>query len=89
MYSKGQAITPFGGGYLCVGSPGNPIGRLGPAQLFNASGHANRPVDFTAPPVPGGQILAGSTWTFQLWYRDVHLGYAFNLSESLEVKFTP
>ena len=31
-----------------------------------------RALDFTQPPADGGpgQIAPGSTWNFQLWYRD-------------------
>jgi hypothetical protein len=34
------------------------------------------------------QILAGSTWYFQLYYRD-GVGAGFNLSNSLQATFCP
>jgi hypothetical protein len=38
-----------------------------------------------------GQLLAGSTWNFQTWYRDVGgpCGQSFNLSNGVSVTFAP
>ena len=42
------------------------------------------------PPSPATQITAGSTWNFQNWFRDPAAGGAFfNLSDGLEITFTP
>ena len=52
-----------------------------------------RVIDLAAPPTGGGQseILAGSTWYFQVWYRDPAgpLGNGYNLSSSLGISFCP
>ena len=38
----------------------------------------------------GGEILPGSTWNTQFWYRDPAFGGAgFNLSDGLGVTFAP
>jgi hypothetical protein len=37
------------------------------------------------PTPPGGVIVSGATWNFQLWYRDV--GGASNFSDGISVTF--
>jgi len=88
IYSRSSQRNPFGAGYLCVGGGGIEIVRLGPPLAFDASGQTTRVVDLANPPTPTAQITAGTTWYFQLWYRDSAVG-GFNLAESLRVPFTP
>jgi hypothetical protein len=60
--------------------------------LFDSFGDVERLLDFTQPPAGGGpgQIEPGSTWNFQLWYRDpAGGGSGFNLSDALSAPFTP
>ena len=84
FYGAGQTQVPFGDGFRCVAPP---IFRL-PAFLTSPQGTASFHLDVTAPPNPAGQIRAGETWNFQLWYRDPSFGHAgFNLSDGLEVLF--
>lgn len=89
FYSQGQAAggagVPFGNGLRCVGGGGNQIVRLKPKI---ASGNLLvDPVDFSMLPA-AGQILSGSTWNFQAWFRDVPAGGAqFDLSNGLQVTF--
>ena len=53
-----------------------------------SGGELTLAVDFTAPPTSSGAILAGSTWNFQAWYRDVPAGGAgWNLSDAVSVTF--
>ncbi|MEM9381459.1 MAG: hypothetical protein AAGB93_16005 [Planctomycetota bacterium] len=41
-------------------------------------------VDLTAPPLPPGQVFAGSTWYYQAIYRD---GTSFNFSDAIRITF--
>jgi hypothetical protein len=60
--------------------------RLG-VQTTNG-GFAQRTLDFTSS--PASDITAGSTWSFQFFYRDVAAGGAgFNLSNGLSATFCP
>jgi hypothetical protein len=81
--------VPFGDGFRCVT---NPVHRLVPPQAFDGGGGALRHLDFTQPPADAGpgQIVAGSTWYLQAWYRDPAAGGAgFNLSDGLRASFCP
>ncbi|TDJ79666.1 MAG: hypothetical protein E2O39_00605 [Planctomycetota bacterium] len=90
FYGPAQSETPFGNGFLCVAAGGLGLFRLQPPLAIDLVGEASRPVDYTAPPEPEGQITAGSTWHFQFWYRDPAAGgAAFNLSHGLSVTFCP
>jgi len=88
VYGGGVADTPLGGGTLCVGPGGAGLYRLPPPLAVDASGHAMRALDFGAPPMGAGpgQVLPGSRWNVQLWYRD---GASVNLSNALALWFLP
>ena len=46
------------------------------------------PFDLANPPVPGGLVTPGSTWNFQLFYRDPAFGGTqSNRSDGLRVTF--
>lgn len=71
---------------------GSPIGRLtGPGQVQQSStgGRLQIPLDLTAMPTPTAfvQVLPGSTWVFQLWYRDTNPLPTSNLTSALAVTF--
>lgn len=86
IYGANAAQTPFGNGFLCIDSPFRRIGTM-QASPF---GDLERPIDFTRLPFASGAmaLTAGSTWNFQLWYRNVAGGGAgFNLSDGLSVCF--
>ena len=88
-YGSNQALVPFGDGIRCVG--GSTF-RLGPPQLTDNFGEQLRPIDLTAPPASSGPgaLSSGSTWNFQLWYRDPFgLGSGFNLSDGISATFYP
>jgi hypothetical protein len=89
-YGPEQIQVPLGDGYRCVGPGATGTFRLNPPQLADGTGAIARPLDLTQPE-PGGQITAGSTWNFQLWYRDVNgpLGSGFNFSNALSALFCP
>jgi hypothetical protein len=79
-----QAYVPLGNGFRCVGGT---LLRMPPAHATNGQLQFN--VNNAVPPLVG-HVIAGSTWNFQAWYRDVPAGGAqFNLSDGYQVVFTP
>jgi hypothetical protein len=87
-YGTQVAQVPFGDGWRCVG--GSTL-RL-PVISIDSFGDAIDHLDFTQPPANSGpgQIIAGSEWLFQFWYRDPAAGMSgFNLSDGLDVIFCP
>ena len=89
FYGPNQISIPFGEGLRCVGGS---MFRLQPTVAFDLFGISSRALDFTTGTTGSGsgQILPGSTWNFQLWYRDPAGGPAgFNLSDALHVVFWP
>lgn len=90
VYGSAQAQVPLGDGFRCVAGV---VKRLAPAGMTDGSGAFARQVDFTQPPANSGngQILPGSTWNFQLYYRDPAGpgGSGFNLSNGLSTAFCP
>ena len=84
FYGPNEIQVPFGNGFRCVGGQ---IFRL-PVQVTSA-GVAERALNYGNLP-EGGDILVGSTWKFQNWYRDVAGGGAgFNLTNGLSLTFCP
>jgi len=92
MIASGQAQAPLGDGLRCVGSPFHRFGSFN----SGASGSAVKGPDIitsacaTLP--PAYCITMGSTWNFQVWYRNLvggPCGNGSNLTNGLEVTFTP
>ncbi|MFT5050270.1 MAG: hypothetical protein ACI8QZ_001671 [Chlamydiales bacterium] len=92
-YGASSIQTPFGDGFRCVGAGGIGTFRLYPIAHSDPTGSIARPIDFPASPTGAGtgQITGGSTWHFQLWFRDPTGpgGTGFNLTDSLTVTFCP
>lgn len=85
FFGDGQQQTPFGNGFVCVA--GN-VFRFLPGDNFNLAGVATRPVDMNSG--VGTHLVPGSTWNFQIKYRDVAGGGAlFNYSDGLSATFCP
>lgn len=82
-------------GYYRSGVETNSIGRFSPAgQWMNLAGNGNGTLGTgyilpDANPIPGQPpIMAGSTWHFQVWYRDTPFGVGnSNMSTGLSVTF--
>ena len=88
FYAAQQGFSPLGNGNLCVSGT---LFRLNPPTAADGAGANGRLLDFTQgnPGSGPGQILAGSSWNFQYWYRDVAGGgQQFNFSDGLSVAFT-
>ncbi len=88
LYGAGRTQVTLGNGFRCVASP---FFRLG-ATASDDFGEATFLTDFTQHPLNAGPgaIRTGSTWNFQLWFRDPPAGGArTNLSDGLTVTFCP
>jgi len=85
--TQGFVANPAGSqGNLCLG------GNFGRYLVIQASGTAGRfelELDLTATPTPSAlvNIVAGESWTFQAWYRDVNPNVTSNFSDSRTVRF--
>jgi hypothetical protein len=88
---QGFVMNPGGSeGNLCLAGS---VGRyVGPGQIQNSgsAGAFSLALDLTAIPQPTGSVpaVAGDTWNFQTWYRDViATGPTSNFTRGLEVTF--
>jgi len=84
-YGPNQIQLAFGDGLRCVGGT---VARL---AVHNAAANTLvHSLDVTVSPNSATIITTGSTWNFQCWFLDPSAGGAgFNLSDGLEVQFTP
>lgn len=82
FFGSAQTNVPFGNGVRCVGGTTTRL-----PVIFGSGGNFTHSIDFGAH----GSTLANlGTAFFQCWYRDPAGGGAsFNLSDGLEVTFTP
>lgn len=85
FYGSGQTLLPFGNGFLCVDGT---IGRL-PIEFATGNVLIHQ-LDNTSAPNAPTLITAGANFNFQCWFRDpIAGGAAYNLSDGLEITFTP
>ena len=83
--------TAFGDGLRCVGG----TLRRFPVVAANAAGTADIGPGLVAASgalfPPAGTIVAGSTWSFQHWYRDPGgpCGTGYSVTNAVAVTFTP
>ena len=85
FYGPNQIQAAFGNGFRCVG--GSTTRRT--IEQADATGTIQHALDNQNTP-PQGTIVPGVTFNFQSWFRDAMGGGAqFNLSDGLEVTFTP
>jgi hypothetical protein len=96
--AQASASLAVSNGILCLDTPQGRYSPAAGAGLnsignFNASGTFETPpnsgtsgwdVPATLPSPPGGSILSGQTWYFQLWYRDQQRS---NFSNAIQVDF--
>ncbi|MCP3915005.1 MAG: hypothetical protein GY711_05580 [bacterium] len=83
LYGQQQAETPLPGGTLCIGLPAVRIKTFAPQQQF-----LTLALDLDDPPA-GGEVLPGSTWNFQCWFRDAASASGSSLSDAIAVTFLP
>lgn len=92
FYGTGQVNVPVGDGRLCVGANGLGLFRLNPIVVTDNAGDVSKVVDLSSAPASAGdgEIVPGSHWNFQFWFRDPQGGPAgFNFSDGLEINFCP
>ncbi len=79
-----QTQAPFGDGWRCVSGT---VVRLRSGSA--SSGVAVLTPDFAT--APGSAITPGTTWNFQVFYRDLTLpgGAGFNLTDGIAIPMTP
>ena len=88
VFMAGQHFiqAPCFNGVLCLGRPSYRLS-LGVADIF---GTATAVVDLSAPIQDQVMLLAGSTWGFQVAYRDPQAGgVGLNLSPAFRVSICP
>jgi hypothetical protein len=82
-------VNPAGQqGSICVAS--TAMGRYSNSVLMSgAAGTVSLVLDLTAIPRPNGSVpvMAGETWNWQYWYRDVNPTVTSNFSNALSVTF--
>lgn len=84
--SRLQGFMPFGDGNLCLAG----VVRRFPVVFADTDGIASYAVDFSDMQQPGALISAGSTWNFQLIFRDPIGGpLTFNTSDAIQATFCP
>jgi len=83
FYGSGETLLPFFNGFLLINPP---LFRINPVTLSDAAGNVSLTLNLPTLPV-AAQILAGSQWNFQYWYRDDLSGA--NLSDRLSILFAP
>jgi hypothetical protein len=90
-YGPVKTLLPFGDGFRCVTGGVGEVLRIHPAVLMDATGSAQRPLDYQASPMDSGigAIDVGSAYNFQFWYRDPAGPAGFNLTDGLSVVFCP
>lgn len=89
-YGPERTLVPFADGLRCVGAGSLGLFRLNPPQASGAGGTTMRQLDVTAAPAVSGPgaIHPGTTWTFQLWYRDPAAGMSgSNTTDALTASF--
>ncbi len=86
--TQGFVANPGGSqGNLCLAGD---LGRYNmPVLQSNASGILAQAIDLTMTPTGAGptSILAGETWNFQAWHRDLNPGPVSNLTDGLSILF--
>ena len=95
LMGAGTNAATFGDGRICLGAGGLKIFRFAPLNsgpegiAFLTEPVAYARAKFYVDGEPLGQILPGSTWYFQGWYRDPSgpCGSGFNTTNALVVSF--
>jgi hypothetical protein len=83
FFGPHQQQVPWGDGFLCIGGQ---LRRLGPTVFADTQGIVALPVDFASS--AASVITPGSTWGFQMVYRDALAGgVGFNTTNALWATF--
>ena len=90
--ADGAGFVPGAGGgegTLCLGGSIGRYSQPGEIQFASAAGAASLRLDLTRTPGPSAffAVAAGSTWRFQVWYRDQNPGQTSNFTDGLALTF--
>ncbi|MEZ6018390.1 MAG: hypothetical protein R3F49_25065 [Planctomycetota bacterium] len=85
-------VVPNAGGSqgtLCLGGTVGRYNGAGLVMTADAAGRMHLDLDLAHTPTPVGTVavVAGQTWRFQCWYRDVNPTVTSNFSDALELSF--
>jgi len=88
IYGRVAVNIPFGDVTRCVGGQ---LFRYKKIPDTGATGMLDVPFDFTQPPISGGpgQIVPGTEFYFQAWFRDPTGMSGFNTTQGICVTFAP
>lgn len=93
--SRNQGLAPNPGGsagILCLGGSISRLDEFPQILSSGQSGEVSLSLSLQGIPAPSGpvDVVAGETWNFQLWHRDVFNQFATsNFSDGLSVQFVP
>ncbi|MCP5022813.1 MAG: hypothetical protein GY930_13700 [bacterium] len=95
LNSQGSAYSHMPGGAqgsLCLGGAGYPIGRHNRSHEIRNTGTGGAmslTLDLSDLPTALGirAIVAGETWNFQAWYRDMNPTQTSNFTDAMSVQF--
>lgn len=88
-YGSGQQRSPFGNGWSCLAGS---VQIVPGAVVASGLGTASKAIDLSLPSFISGPnaIHPGSTWNFQLAYRDpAGSPSALNFTDALHLVFAP
>jgi hypothetical protein len=89
--TQGFVANPGGSqGNICLGAPIARFNSIGGYSIGNSgsSGTINLLIDMNNIPLtPVTSVLAGETWNFQAWYRDMNPGTVNNFTDGLSITF--
>ena len=81
-----QDQAPWFDGFRCI----RDVHRIFPITSSDLTGTSSLGLDFPGLSSQGIVITPGSTWNFQVWYRDIGAGGTLrNLSDGVEISFVP
>ena len=92
LNSQTKGFVPFVGGSqgnLCLAGSIGRYNRPGEILSSGAGGIFSLVLDLTDTPQPTGSvsILAGETWNFQAWFRDMNPGPTSNFTDGVSITF--
>ena len=82
FFGPGTEFAPLGSGVLCVDGPHVRL-----ATVATGAGSPTFAVDYATP--PADQLVVGSTWYFQFWYRDPGFAGPSNTTDAVALTFCP
>ena len=87
--TRGQWSLPANSGTLCLGAGWGRYNRPGEIAPASAAGTFSLVLDLLDTPdqTVNTMILAGETWNFQAWYRDLNPAPETNFTNAIEIRF--